>query len=326
MASTRNKVVTLAQSYVGCKQGDKKHKDLVDTFNTVKPNGEVANYTCAWCSLFVTAIMIKAGNNADVCPRSYNCGTLVARAKELGIWVENDAYKANAGDIIVYDWQDTSAKGDNVGSPDHVGIIEKRADGYFTVIEGNKGTTKTCARRKIAVDGQYIRGFIVPKYAESNAEKLAKKAEYLAWPYGTDKKKWLYDSGTPTSKCKTAMKGRGYDSKIEYSDCGYCQNTIIYHALGYKTSVLKKDEAHTFADVKGMSVVFKGKSYKKASLNRGDILRYKKSNGHQHTLMYLGNGKIAEGGRGIRFLVIRKSQKYLAKNITYAEVLRAKEV
>jgi len=325
MASTRDKVVKLAQGYVGAKQGSNKHKDLVDTFNKVKPNGEVANYECAWCALFVTAIQIKAGNGTAVCPRSYNCGTLVDKANTIGCWVEDDGYLAKKGDIIVYDWQDTG-KGDNTGSPDHVGIIEKRSDGYFTVIEGNKGTTKTCERRKIPVDGQYIRGFIVPKYAESNAEKLAKKAEELAWAYGTDKKKWLYDSGTPTSKCKTAMKGRGYDSKIEYSDCGYCQNTIIYHALGYKTTVLKKDKDKTFADVKGMSVVFKGKSYKKASLKRGDILRYKKSNGHQHTLMYLGNGKIAEGGRGIRFLVIRKSQKYLAKSVTYAEVLRAKEV
>ena len=43
--ATRAEVVKIAKSYVGCKQGSKKHHDLVDTFNKVKPHGAVGNYS-----------------------------------------------------------------------------------------------------------------------------------------------------------------------------------------------------------------------------------------------------------------------------------------
>ena len=74
--STRSEVVKIAKQYVGCRQGSDKHKDLVNTFNGVKPHGEVGNYTCAWCAIAWTAFQIKAGNKS-IAPLSYNCGTLI---------------------------------------------------------------------------------------------------------------------------------------------------------------------------------------------------------------------------------------------------------
>jgi len=155
------------------------------------------------------------------------------------------------------------------------------------------------------------------------AEKLASNAESIAWALGTAEKKWKYATGSPTAGCKTAMKSRGYDSKVEYSDCGYFQNTAIYKTNGSKVKVLG-GVSESFKAVDGFNIVINGTSVKQSQLKRGDIVRYKKSASSQHTLMYLGSGKIAEAGRKVRFGVIRKSTKYTGtkKNI---QVLRIKE-
>ena len=140
--ATRAEVVKIAKKYIGAKQGSKKHKDLVNTFNKVRPHGEVGNYTCAWCAIAYTAFLIKAGMTRKQAPMSYNCGRLIEDAKALGIWVENDAYVPKKGDGIIYYWND-SGKGDCRSGASHVGTVEKvnKKKRTITVIEGNKGTT-----------------------------------------------------------------------------------------------------------------------------------------------------------------------------------------
>lgn len=91
---------------------------------------------------------------------------MIEGAKAKGIWVENDGYVPQGGDIILYDWQDSGA-GDNTGNPDHVGVVEYTSGGVIHVIEGNKG--RKVARRELSVNGRYIRGFIVPKYSSNTA-------------------------------------------------------------------------------------------------------------------------------------------------------------
>ena len=65
------------------------------------------------------------------------------------------------GDIVLYDWQD-SGSGDNTGTADHIGIVEKVVGSTETIIEGNY--QDSVKRRELAVNGRYIRGYIVPKY------------------------------------------------------------------------------------------------------------------------------------------------------------------
>ena len=130
---------------------------------------------------------------------------------------------------------------------------------------------------------------------------------------------------------KKAMNKRGYDSRVEYSDCGYCINTVIYAALGTTTKVLKGNK-DAFPSVSGFEVVYKGKKIVKGVLKPGDIIRYKKKTGSQHVLMYIGNNDLAEGGRKIRFFVA-KHFPYLSKakfnkaNVKKStlQVLRVKE-
>ena len=85
--------------------------------------------------------------------------------KKIGRWCEDDAHVPSPGDVIFYDWQDKGV-GDNKGSSDHVGIVEKVEGNTITVIEGNKNDA--VGRRKLQVNGRYIRGYGLPKY-DANA-------------------------------------------------------------------------------------------------------------------------------------------------------------
>lgn len=81
--------------------------------------------------------------------------------------MESDAYVPTMGDIIMYDWND-SGRGDNTGEADHVGLIVSVANGYITVIEGNK--SNAVGTRTLKVNGRYIRGFCLPDYASKASD------------------------------------------------------------------------------------------------------------------------------------------------------------
>lgn len=162
----RKKVVATAQKYMKAKEGNANHKHLMDVFNTVKPDGGKMTYTAPWCAAFVSAIEIIALGKADakkICPLSYNCGTIITKAKKMGCWIESDSYKPKEGEWILYDWDD-SGKGDDKGGADHVGIVEKVNGSEIVVIEGNK--SDMVDRRKMKVNGRYIRGYVAIPYGK----------------------------------------------------------------------------------------------------------------------------------------------------------------
>lgn len=177
----------------------------------------------------------------------------------------------------------------------------------------------------------------VEKPKQTKAEKLVATAKELAWPVGTPTKKYAYKikGSNPTAKMITALKKRGYTKRIDWSDCGKVLDTVIYKALGITTRVLKGVH-EPFPKVSGFEVVWQGKPIPSGVLKPSDIIRYKKKKKKkiksQHALMYVGNNDLAEGGRGIRFFVI-KHFKYLSKakfnkkNVAFEtlQVLRVKE-
>ena len=168
-----------------------------------------------------------------------------------------------------------------------------------------------------------------PSAKTTNAQKLIAKAKDLAWAYGTPAKKYSYKSGSPKAKCKEAMKKYGWASnRAEMSDCGNFVSAIVrqsgvdksFKALhGVKTPFPTKEAK--------FNIVLKGKEIPAGFLKAGDIIRYKKKNGHQHAMMYLGDGKICEASHKSRFGAILKNDgKYnkVSKPKTI-QVLRAKE-
>lgn len=155
-------IIKLAQSWVGKKESNGTHKEIIDIYNSHKPlaRGYKVKYTDAWCATFISALSIKLGYT-DIIPTECGCEKQINLFKKLGCWVENENRTPEVGDIIYYDWQD-NGKGDNKGSSDHVGIVEKVEGNNLTIIEGN--INNAVGRRKLKVNGKYIRGYGVPKY------------------------------------------------------------------------------------------------------------------------------------------------------------------
>ena len=208
----RNKVVETAKKHLGCKEGSKEHHQIIDLFNTVKPDGWKMTYSAAWCAAFATEVLIEALGATDakkVAPMSANCDNMIRHAKEMNCWVENDAYRPKKAEMVLYDWQD-SGVGDNKGGADHVGIVEKVSGDTITVIEGNY--SDMVKRRTLKVNGRYIRGYVTPLYSkiatkkkkEDKKEEAPKKKTTLEiarevidgkWGNGDDRRKKLTKAG-----------------------------------------------------------------------------------------------------------------------------------
>lgn len=166
MGKTANTILDVARGWLGCKESNGTHKKIIDVYNAHKPlaRGYKVKYTDSWCATFVSACAIKCGYT-DIILTECSCNQMINGFKKIGRWCEDDAHVPSPGDIIFYDWQDNGV-GDNKGSSDHVGIVEKVEGNTITVIEGNKNDA--VARRTIKVNGKYIRGYGLPKY-DTNA-------------------------------------------------------------------------------------------------------------------------------------------------------------
>ena len=216
--TSRAKIVSVAKSYMGACGGSSAHADILHYFNSVKPDGYTAKKSDPWCAEFASACAIQAFGKATAkkyFPLSAACVYIINKAKKLNIWIESDKYIPEAGDWILYDWDDTG-KGDNKGQPDHVGIVEYYKAGYIHVIEGNYGNQ--VKRRKLRIDGRYIRGFVAPDYDRIKVSKNDKTIEDIAkeviagkWGNGRERKERLtaagYDYNKVQAKVNELMKG-----------------------------------------------------------------------------------------------------------------------
>lgn len=165
MAYNRTEIVNQAKLWLGCNESDGSHKKIIDVYNAHNPlaRNYRVKYTDHWCATFVSAVAIKCGYT-KIIPLECSCYYMIEGFKKLNRWVEADDYTPKPGDIIFYDWQD-SGRGDNVGTPDHVGVVETVTGGNITVIEGNY--SEAVKRRTMAVNARYIRGYGVPKYDDN---------------------------------------------------------------------------------------------------------------------------------------------------------------
>ena len=161
----RQKVADTITGWVGSTRGSAGHKEILQIYNSYSPlaRGYKVQQGDAYCATTVSATWIRCGIAAYT-GTECSVGYLVEEARKRGIWVENDAYTPKVGDAVCYDWQDSGA-GDNLGWPDHIGIVTAVTGSTFTVTEGNI-SGGTVGKRTMMVNGRYIRGYICPKYAE----------------------------------------------------------------------------------------------------------------------------------------------------------------
>lgn len=198
MAKYASKVVKQAKEWLGKKESNGSFKVIIDLYNSQKqlPVGYKVKYTDEWCATFVSAVAVKLGYT-DIIPTECSCDRMIALFKKMGCWIENEDRTPAAGDIIFYDWQDNGV-GDNKGSSDHVGIVEKVSGGQIHVIEGNKG--QAVARRYLKINGKFIRGYGVPKYdkeatIKKTVDAIAKEVIAGKWGSGEERKKKLTAAG-----------------------------------------------------------------------------------------------------------------------------------
>lgn len=171
----RTAVCSQAKCWLGCKEADNSHREIIDLYNRYrKPGDYKMTYADPWCAAFVSAVGMAVsvanrlpGNPYELIPSSAACDPMIAQYKAAGRWVEDDDYLPTPGDVIFYDWQD-SGVGDNTGSSDHVGIVVSVAGSTITVIEGNK--SDSVSYRTIRRGGLYIRGYGIPDYAGAAAK------------------------------------------------------------------------------------------------------------------------------------------------------------
>ena len=165
----RNDVVDQMIAWEGYSEKNGKFKALIDGYNDYLPTAVKAGcanyavkYSDEWCATAASYAYIACGLG-HMFPVECSCPRMIALAKKMGIWQENDGYVPDPADAVLYDWED-SGKGDNTGTPDHIGIVisvDKTA-GTFVVMEGNKD--EAVGRRTMNINGRYIRGFITPKF------------------------------------------------------------------------------------------------------------------------------------------------------------------
>ena len=168
VSNKRQAFIRQMQAWIGKREADGSFRVIVDTYNSGLSKAVQRwgtrnvrmQYDWAWCACTVSAAAIAAGV-ADIVPIEISCPYMINIAQKAGLWVENDAYKPQGGDIIMYDWQD-SGSGDCQGQADHVGMVEKVEGNVMTIIEGNRNDS--VSRRQLSVNGLYIRGYIVPKF------------------------------------------------------------------------------------------------------------------------------------------------------------------
>ncbi len=197
----RESVAAFLVPYLGCKEGGTLHKQLIDLFNN---SGLCTRYkmtyTDAWCATAVSDAFIATGLTSIFPCVEVSCALMLNLAKSAGIWVEDDAYVPSVGDVILYDWDDTTgSKSDNTGTPDHVGIITAVSGTALTVIEGNK--SDTVGYRAMTVNGTYIRGYITPNYASVATGSDTGSTVTPGWKQDTVG--WWYQNadGTYPSNC-----------------------------------------------------------------------------------------------------------------------------
>lgn len=199
---SRQKVVDLALSWVGKNEKDGSYKEIIDIYNNFAgpfPRGVHMQYGWSWCACTWSALAVSLGYT-EVMPIEISCGELIKRAKEMGVWIEDDSYRPLPGDGILYDWQD-SGIGDNQGWPDHVGTVVSTTDKEITVVEGNK--SDAVGVRTIPINGKFIRGFIAPKFMdEETIAPIIKSVDEVAnevlsglWGNGTARKDALTVAG-----------------------------------------------------------------------------------------------------------------------------------
>ena len=158
----RQRVVDTALAYLGVHEGTAEHKEIVNLYNSQSkpPRGYLLKNTDPWCAAFASVVGIVLGISHIILPEC-SCGKMIELYKAAGRWEERDDYVPSPGDLVMYDWD--AQRGECLGAPNHVGMVESIKGKTIRVIEGNYDNQVKI--REICVEYVKVRGFCLPDYA-----------------------------------------------------------------------------------------------------------------------------------------------------------------
>lgn len=213
---TASQILDTARAWLGYSEANGKHKQIIAVYNSHKPlaRGYTVQPNDSWCDTFVSAVFIKAGAVGLIGGTECGVEEHIKIFKSAGIWIEDGTITPKQGDIICYNWNDSTQP--NNGYADHIGIVENVAAGQITTIEGNY--KDAVGRRVIPVGWGYIRGYARPRYAaethqgNANAAEPQQKVYHVQAATFTDKKY--------ADQLVLKLKSNGIDS-YSYQKSGY---------------------------------------------------------------------------------------------------------
>ena len=146
-----NKGVSGLLSDAGAMVGMTESRNAAQINKITKKSG-INCQTTPWCAAWAMNMLKDHGVlNTSSCSNVNYCPTIVNWAKKENIWAGRGSYTPQAGDAILFDWQ-----GD--GTSDHIGIVEKVANGKVYTIEGN--SSNSVARRSYSLNSKSVMGYI----------------------------------------------------------------------------------------------------------------------------------------------------------------------
>lgn len=255
MGITAKQILDVMRSWLGMSRSKGTHKPIIDLYNSYKPlaRGYRASYTDDYCDITVSAAFIKL--NAVNLIGGTECGVEehIKIFDRKGIWKEDGKITPRPGDIICYNWDDSTQPND--GWADHIGIVEvvDTKNRTITAIEGNTNGG-VVGRRTIPIGWGFIRGYACPKYADASGKTETDKNEnkdYLSkgdtgsavktmqamliavgYPCGSSGADG--DFGTSTEK---ALKNYQKDHKLEPDGCYGTKTKASLETLYKKSQV-----------------------------------------------------------------------------------------
>lgn len=170
-SATRDKVVSIAVDWLGCKESNGSHKKIIDLYNSnLAPGCGKMNYYAPWCATYVSAVGIKA-KATDIIVRHSYCPTMLSTYKKKDQYSSKKSRTPKPGDIIFYDWNRN-------GSPDHVGMIVSCSGSTVKAIEGNKNDA--VGYRTFSKGYTYIQAYGLPPYSSNdNGVKYADASDTM---------------------------------------------------------------------------------------------------------------------------------------------------
>ena len=169
----RKVYVAELESYLGAREGDDRHRELIGLYNSlpVLPRGYRMTYTADWCVATAVAVAVKLGLT-DIIHPECSCTRAMELYRAEGRFRKERDFVPQIGDFLIYDWEGNA-------DPDHWGTVVRVTGRKILVIEGNMNDQ--VGYREVFIGDGRIYGYCLPDYgrlAKAGFSDVAEDAWY----------------------------------------------------------------------------------------------------------------------------------------------------